>query len=87
LEEVLSLSKSLFVSDRHTERRVGGISNLEAISEAKRFHIYFEFDTKAALTVQSVSNKKFQNFIKGKANLTFLIKHINHNFRNLLRCT
>jgi hypothetical protein len=87
LEEVLSLSKSLFVSDRHTERRVGGISNLEAISEAKRFHIHLKFDIQAALTVQSVCNKKFQNFIKGKANLTFLIEIINHNIRNLLRCT
>jgi len=75
LEEILSLSKSLFVSDRHTERRVGGISNLEAISEAKRFHIYSKFDTQAALTVQSLTNE-IQDFIKGKATLTFLIKHI-----------
>jgi hypothetical protein len=67
LEEVFSLSKSCFVFDRHTERRVGGISNLEAISEAKRFHIYPKFDTQAALTVQSVSNNKFQDFVKGKA--------------------
>jgi hypothetical protein len=44
LEVALSLpTKALFVSDRHTERSVGGISTLEAISRAKRFHIYLKF--------------------------------------------
>jgi len=78
---------SLFVSDRHIERRVGGISNLEAISGAKRYHIYLKFLTQAAVTMQSLSSKKIQDFIKGKANPTFLIKHTRHNFHNLLKCT
>jgi len=87
LEGVLSLRKSLFVSDRPTERRVGGISNLEAIPGVKRFHIYLKFLKQGAVTMQILSNKKFQDFIKGKANLTFIIKHINKNFHNLLKCT